>query len=94
MNITLSQKDADFILKFLRADLERVSSSNVEIKEKQIEFKKEISELNLQSDSCPEMILVKNLLDLSSDMLNESLDIEKDLCRCIELLMMGSKDCD
>ena len=91
MNITLSTKDADFIIRFLRKDLEKVSNAENSLKERQTEFKNRIDELNV-SESCPEMILVNGLLDVSNNLIEESEQTKNELCKCIELLTAGSED--
>lgn len=88
MNIVLSAKDADFILKYLREDLERVSEAGEKITKKQSEFRDHIKELNVDG---PELILANGLIEASDDMINESNEIRNNLTRCIELLTCGSE---
>ena len=88
MNIVLSAKDADFILKYLRDDLEKVCEAGDKIAKKQAEFKKHINELNVD---CPELILANGLIEVSDDMITESNEIKNNLTRCIELLTCGSE---
>lgn len=90
MNITLTAKDADFILKYLRTDLERVSECTNKIVEKQNRFREQIKESGLEDD-CAAMMLADGLLSESEEMIAESEDIKKDLTKCIELLTCGSE---
>ena len=90
MNVVLSAKDADFILKFLRADLEKVSECGDNLIDKRNKYKEKMGELQL-ADNCPEMILVNGLIDIADDLIDESEDTKKDLMKCIELLTIGSE---
>ena len=90
MNIVLSAKDADFILKYLRDDLEKVCKTGSKIAEKQAEFKKHISELNISSNN-PELILAKGLIETADELIEESNETKNNLTRCIELLTCGSE---
>lgn len=88
MNIVLSAKDADFIIKYLRDDLEKVCEAGDKIAKNQAEFKNHINELNVDG---PELILANGLIEASDDMITESNEIKNNLTRCIELLTCGSE---
>ena len=90
MNITLSHKDADFILKYLRADLERVNKCGSDLTEKRNNYKEKIDKCS-SVVSGPELILANGLIEVADEMLEESEEIKKDLLRCIELLTVGSE---
>ena len=87
MNITLSQKDADFILRFLRTDLEHVTKCGDYIRKKQADVKSHLKDLE-----GPEQILIGGLLEVSDDMICESEELKSELLKCIELLTVGSED--
>ena len=89
MNIVLTQKDADFILRFIRQDLERVICSDKDLEYKFTKLKKQHEE-KLKGDAFADM-----LIDTASRMTravnNASTEIRKDLEHCVELLMCGSE---
>lgn len=90
MNIVLSAKDADFILKYLRDDLEKVCKAGDKIAKKQAEFKEHINGLNVSSNN-PEFILANGLIETADELIEESNETKNNLTRCIELLTCGSE---
>ena len=90
MNITLTQKDADFILKYIRADLQKVTETNVKLVERKKEFANELKKQDIREDSFAGSI-AKSFLYISEEITNETDAIEKDLTKCVELLTVGSE---
>lgn len=88
MNIVLNQKDADFILKYIRGDLERLIASENSHKEKYEKLKQHYNKMEKDP-------LVDGLMEAAKDLheeVNEGLsEFHKGLERCVELLMCGSE---
>ena len=88
MEIKLTSKDADFILKFVRADLQRVCETSAQIRGKQ----SELEEIYEKSDKTE---LMKHVLDMArqaGDLVSEDMvKVRHDLERCVELLTVGSE---
>lgn len=91
MNIVLKQEDADLILKYIRADLRRVTKAIDEITEK----------FNELQQSCPipensaQAILIFNAIsEFKKDVFDTSTEVKTDLAKCIELLTIGSEVSD
>lgn len=90
MNIILTQKDADFILSYIRADLQKITETNVKLVERKKEFVSELEKQGVNADSFAGNV-AKNLLSFSEELTNTTDKIEKDLVRCVELLTVGSE---
>ncbi len=92
MNIIISQKDADFILAYLRTDLEKVTKTCDNLAERSEKFKTEL-EKHKGKMGIMEEIMSKGLLDVSSEMLKDSIQTKKksELLKCIEILTVGSE---
>lgn len=88
MEIKLTSKDADFILKFIRADLQRICDTSAKIRGKQSELE-EIYEKSEKTE------LIKHIWDMAKeagDLVSEDIDNARhDLERCVELLTCGSE---
>ena len=88
MNIVLSQKDADFILKYIRGDLERLIVSENSRKEKYEILKQHYNKIEKDP-------LIDSLMEAAKDLhedISEGLsEFHKGQERCIELLMCGSE---
>ena len=91
MNIVLNQKDADFILKYIRGDLERLIASENSRKEKYEKLKQHNNKMKKDP-------LVDSLMEAAKDLhedISEGLsEFHKGLERCVELLMCGSEASD
>lgn len=88
MNIVLKQKDADFILSFIRTDLKQLESSinKLDVKEQNLIN----SAKKLQDDAVVEIITQLTLEQ--GNVVKKSLkEIKDDLIRCVELLTVGSE---
>ena len=89
MNISLTAKDADFILGFIRADLQRVidNSANLDESWKRLEAS--------CTDNIKGLSFVQGLMKIAGDAkemaVSDNNDIRKNLERCIELLTCGSE---
>ena len=88
MDIKLSTKDADFIIKIIRSDLERINDSHNRLVESQKRFNESVKESGVKS------LMVKavaySLNEDTKNILLEEEAIRNDLLKCIELLTMGS----
>lgn len=85
--IILTQKDADFILSYIRADIERQNRRYDLVKEKEAELKKMKSEIG---DDPFSSFLLKTVMD-SSEEYHALYKIQTDIAvKCIELLTVGS----
>lgn len=89
VNIVLNQKDADFILKYLRKDLERIVESD-----KDLDSKFEMLQKSYDKDELKKDPVASSLMKIATVMtkaVNESSNtVKKDLEHCIELLVCGS----
>ena len=90
MNIVISQKDADFIIAYLRTDLEKVTKTCDNLTEKSEKFKTEL-ENHKGKIGIMEEIMSKGLIDISSEMLKDSMQTKSELLKCIEILTVGSE---
>ena len=88
--ITLSNKDADFILKYIRADLEKITEAYSLTEKKKREFIEELKEEDVKDDSF-EGTMAKTLIDLANAINTETSAIKEDLTKCVELLTVGSE---
>ena len=88
MEIRLTAKDADFILKFIRTDLQRVCETSAKIRGKQ-------SELEAMYEKSEKSDLIKcvwNMAKEAGNLVSEDMtEVRHDLERCIELLTCGSE---
>lgn len=88
MDIKLSTKDADFIIKIIRSDLERINDSHNRLVESQKSFNESVKESGVKS------LMVKaiaySLNEDTKNILLEEEAIRNDLLKCIELLTVGS----
>lgn len=88
MDIKLSTKDADFIIKIIRSDLERINDSHDRLIESQKRFNESVKESGVKS------LMVKavaySLNEDTKNILLEEEAIRNDLLKCIELLTVGS----
>lgn len=89
MSISLTTKDADFILGFIRADLQRVvdNTANLDESWKRLEAS--------CTDNIKDLSFVQGLMKIAGDArqmaVSDNNDIRKDLERCVELLTCGSE---
>ena len=88
--ITLSTKDADFILKYIRADLEKITEAYSLTEKKKREFIEELEKEDVKNDSF-EGTMAKTLIDLANAINTETSAIKEDLTKCVELLTVGSE---
>ena len=88
MEIKLTAKDADFILKFIRADLQRVCENAAKLRGKQ----SELEEVFEKSEKTELMKQIWKMTKEAGDMVSEDMtEIRHDLERCVELLTCGSE---
>ena len=90
MDITLNTKDADFILRFLRTDLERINDSLSKLKDSKDELQKTYEKSDLKDSR-----LAQVMMSIADEVATETTDgmeeVKGDLLRCIELLTVGSE---
>ena len=90
MSIKLTEKDADFILKFIRMDLRRLN----EQEQRLLENENRVIE-NFEKYDGEDMPQMKELLffakEASGDVKKVLSELKQDFNRCIELLMIGSE---
>ena len=79
-----------FILSYIRADLQKITETNVKLVERKKEFVSELEKQGVNADSFAGNV-AKNLLSFSEELTNTTDKIEKDLVRCVELLTVGSE---
>lgn len=88
MDIILNQKDSDFILKYIRGDLERLIISENSHKEKYKKLRQYYNKMKKDP-------FVDGLMDIAGELhgdVTEGLaEYHKGLEHCIELLMCGSE---
>ena len=89
MDIVLSQKDADFILSYLRADLERVSKISDDLIEKQKDLQNQLESQRSQM-GLTKYFMCQGMLQISNEMIKDSTETKSELMRCIEILTTGS----
>ena len=88
MNITLNEKDADFILKFIRSDLEKVILSEKKYNSRFERLKQHYTQME-RNPVADGLMKVAGVL---SNGVNENItDLKKGLEHCIDLLMCGSE---
>ena len=92
MNIVLNQKDADFILKYIRGDLERLIASENSRKEKYERLEHHYGKIE-KKDLCVDG-LMKAAKELHEEVNEEVFELHQGLDRCVELLMCGSEASD
>ena len=90
MNITLTTKDADLILKYIRQDLERVIESDKKIAESKQRFTECLEKEGIKQDSFSGR-LAAELLDFSTEVEKKSAECKSELVKCIKLLTCGSE---
>ncbi len=88
--IELTQKDADFILKYIRADLERASEAVERLKKRQEELEKSCNKVDLKGEGLESLITITKIVGKAVD--NDMNIIRHDLERCVELLTCGSEE--
>ena len=90
MNITLNSKDADFILRFLRTDLERLNDSLNKLLDSKEELQKTYNESQIKDSK-----LAQVMMNIAEEVAAETKDgmqgVKNDLLKCIELLTVGSE---
>lgn len=89
MSITLTPKDADFILRFIRADLEKINEASKE-------SEKSWERLNLAcKDEIKDIPAVMSIMEVAREAKKLSdgnvREIKESLQHCIELLTWGSE---
>jgi len=88
MNIIISQEDADFILKFIRADLRRVSDSSASLHNNYKKLEKSCTD-GLRN--LPEVVSMMEMASVLKKTADENSDVlKKDLEKCVEILTIGS----
>ena len=90
MNITITTKDADLILKYIRIDLERVIASDKKIAESKQKFVDCLEKNGIKGDSVSGRI-ANEILDLSSEVEKSSAECKSELTKCIKILTCGSE---
>ena len=89
MTITLNQKDADFIIKYLRMELERINEARTDLKSSYSDLQKLYTERLKNNQTATELInFAKEITDFSNDITKEA---KNDLEKCILLLTVGSE---
>lgn len=89
MIIELKHEDADFILKFLKADLVRVRKNLANIEQ---DYNKFYAYLSKKPEKGREDEVVSNIMSNVKDVVCEhSKELCSDLEKCIELLTIGSE---
>ena len=90
MEITLKSKDADFILRFLRTDLERLNASLNKLLESKDELQKTYNNSEIKDSR-----LANVMMDIAEKVTAETKEgmqeVKNDLLHCIELLTVGSE---
>lgn len=88
--IVLNEKDADFILKFIRMDLRRLNEQEKRLKESEDRFDE-----SYEKAGGDESLLGKYLMDLKNEIgkqvKSDFLEIKEGFNRCVELLTVGSE---
>ena len=90
MNITLNTKDADFILRFLRTDLDRLNASLDRLLDSREELQK-----TYDNSAIKDTKLANVMMDIAEKVTAETKEgmqeVKDDLLHCIELLTVGSE---
>ena len=90
MNIVLTPKDADFILKYLRFDLECINEKKEKLEKGKVELRSTYDESDIKDERMAKYLL--DLAEVTADATLKGFDeIKKDLNHCIELLTVGSE---
>lgn len=88
--IQLNEKDADFILRFLRIDLERLNGNLNELQQSNDDLKE-----TYEKSSVKDSLMAKYMMDLAEEVTSKTTaglsEIKNDLIHCIELLTVGSE---
>lgn len=90
MNIVLTQKDADFILKYIRMDAKRVDDRFKTLEENEHNLLKSCEQLNKFEPETASMV-TEFAKKLGSDVRSDLEELKSDFTRCIELLTIGSE---
>lgn len=90
MNITLTQADADFILKYIRMDARRVEERYETLQENENNLRKAYEKANL-TDRAVGNAIMEVAEELSTNVKNDLIELRKDFTKCIELLTVGSE---
>jgi len=89
MNIILTQQDADFILKYIRSDLEQLAEVSSELDEK---YKKLQSSFTDRLKSNKDAVTIMEIARTAAEAMSETTtEIKNDLEKCIMLLTVGSE---
>ena len=89
MNIILTQQDADFILKYIRSDLEQLAEVSSELDEK---YKKLQSSFTDRLKSNKDAVTIMEIAKVATEAMSETTtEIKNDLEKCIMLLTVGSE---
>lgn len=89
MNIILTQKDADFILKYIRADLKKVSDNYNNLSDSYDEL---LTTCTKQGFSEDKLNIIHNAVgQIKDDFLDMTKEIQEELAKCVELLTIGSE---
>ena len=89
MNITPSQHDADFILKYIRVLLENVSDTQSEIGQKYNKLQKHFCEKLNNNEMANEIMSFAK--EVTSEIDSAILETKNDLEKCVMLLTVGSE---
>ena len=88
--IELTQKDADFILRYIRADLQKASEAVERLKQRQEELERSCKKVDEKGEALESLITITKLVGKAVD--NDMNIIRHDLERCVELLTCGSEE--
>ena len=89
MNIILTQQDADFILKFIRNDLEQLAEVSSELDEK---YKKLQSSFTDRLKNNRDAVTIMEIARTAAEAMSETTtEMKNDLEKCIMLLTVGSE---
>ena len=90
MNSTLNTNDADFILRFLRTDLDRLNASLDRLLDSREELQK-----TYDNSAIKDTKLANVMMDIAEKVTAETKEgmqeVKDDLLHCIELLTVGSE---
>lgn len=90
--VTLSNEDADFILRFLRADLELIEFRMEKLTESKKSLQKTYDTSEIKNTKLAQ-IMMDTADKISSQSLKEMQEIKNNLIHGIELLTAGSEEC-
>ena len=95
MNITLTQKDADYILLYLRSDLQRINDHCDKMHEHAKEYEQIKDKMEKERNSF-DLMLLKAFDKRTQEQIDEYDRLYKQhtdtIIKCIELLTIGSTD--